>query len=173
MRPWPGKKQRLLAMLCLKPNMYNQPEISEESKVCLHQLKLDLVAGSNFAWRKVHNNMLMRHSIALEKLSQNIPLIEFRSEGCFTSCTFQGYGTTLFEGELAKLQKAYKKRASSLTVYPAPEASSQTYTTKPYTGRSRSFRKGGSSYRRKYLRMLQGFIRKYSRCAKHLEDGVQ
>ena len=57
-------------------------------------------------------------------------------------------GTTLFGGELAKLQKANKERASSLTVFPAPAASSQTNIAKPYTGGGRSFRKGGYSYRR-------------------------
>ena len=38
--------------------VYNRPEISEESKIGLHHLKLDLVAGSNFAWRTVHKHML-------------------------------------------------------------------------------------------------------------------
>ena len=49
-------------------------------------------------------------------------------------------------GELAKLYLANKERASSVTVYPT--ATPQSYTTKPYPGRGRSFRKGGSSYRR-------------------------
>ena len=41
---------------------------------------------------------------------------------------------------------ANKERASSVTVYPA--ATPQSYSTKPYPGRGRSFRKGGSSYRK-------------------------
>ena len=50
------------------------------------------------------------------------------------------------EVNLAKLQKANKERACSLMIYPA--ASPQTYSTKPYIRRGKSFRKGGSSYRR-------------------------
>ena len=117
--------------------VYNQPEISEVSKEALHHLKLDLVAGSNFAWRTVHNNMLMRRSVALDNLSRTIPLIDSDSEGCLTSCTLQGYYP--FEGELAKLHRANKEHASFVTVY--LEASPQTYSTKPYTGRGRSFRR--------------------------------
>ena len=48
-------------------------------------------------------------------------------------------------GELAKMYRANKERASSVTVYPA--APPQSYTTKLYTGHGRSFKKGGS-YRR-------------------------
>ena len=50
-------------------------------------------------------------------------------------------GTTLFGGELAKLHRANKERASSVTVYSA--AIPQSYSTKPYPGCGRSFRKGG------------------------------
>ena len=31
--------------------VYNRPEISEESKLGLHHLKLDLVGGANIVWR--------------------------------------------------------------------------------------------------------------------------
>ena len=62
--------------LSIAEYVYNQPEISEESKAGLHHRKLDLVAGSNFAWRTVHNNMLMRNSIALDNLSRTIPPID-------------------------------------------------------------------------------------------------
>ena len=59
--------------LSIAKYVFNQPEISEESKAGLHHLKLDLVSASNFAWRTVHNNMLMRPSIALKSLSGTIP----------------------------------------------------------------------------------------------------
>ena len=65
-------------------------------------------------------------------------------QGCFTSHTFKG--TTLFGGELSKLHKANKEHASSVIVYPA--ATPQSYSIKPYPGSGRSFRKGGSSYRK-------------------------
>ena len=37
---------------------FNRPEISDETRAALHQLKLDLVTSLNFSWRVVHN-MLM------------------------------------------------------------------------------------------------------------------
>ena len=51
-----------------------------------------------------------------------------------------------YGGELAKLHRANTERASTVTVYPA--ATPQSYSTKPYPGRGRSFRKGSSSYRK-------------------------
>ena len=50
-------------------------------------------------------------------------------------------GTTLFGGELAKIYRANKELASSVTLFSAPH---QTYFTKPYTGCGKSFKKGGS-----------------------------
>ena len=76
--------------------VYNQPEISEESKAGIHHLKLDLVAGSSFAWRMVHNNMLMRHSVALDDLSRTIPLIDLDQKVALLHAPFKG--TTLFGG---------------------------------------------------------------------------
>ena len=91
--------------------IYNQPEISEESRVGLHHLNLDLVADASFAWRMVYNHMLMRRSVALDNRSKTIASDRSRSEGGFTSRTVQG--TTLFGGELAKLHRPNKERASS------------------------------------------------------------
>ena len=130
--------------LSLAKYLYNQPEISEESKAGLHHLKLDLMAGSNFAWRTVHNNMLMRHSVALDNLSGTVSKKNSDQKEALLHAPFKG--TTLFEGELAKLHRANKESASSVTVYPA--ASPQTYSTKPYADRGRSFRKCGSPFRR-------------------------
>ena len=80
----------------------------------------------------------------MDNLSKTIPPIESDHRVALLHASFKG--TTLFGGKLAKLHRAKKERASSVTVYPA--ASPQTYFTEPYTGRGRSFRKGGSSYRR-------------------------
>ena len=66
-------------------------------------------------------------------------------------------GTALFGGELAKVYRANKERASSVTVFPA--AIPQSYASKPYIGCGRSFRKGSSSYRR------SGEYRDWSRSA--------
>ena len=92
----------------------------------------------------MHSNLLMHRSVALDNLSRTIPPIDSDQKVALLHTPFKD--TTLFGGELAKLQKANKEHASSLTVFPAPAVSSQTYSTKPYTGLGRSFRKGGSSY---------------------------
>ena len=99
--------------LSIAKYVYDQPEISEESKAGLHHLKLDLVADSNFAWRKVHNNMLMCCSVALNNLSRTIPPID--------------------SNQKVALLQSQQGSANSSTVFPAPAASSQTYSTKPYT----------------------------------------
>ena len=81
--------------------------------------------------------------MGLDNLSKTIPPID-SGQACFTSHTFKG--TTLFGGKLAKLHRANKECASSMIVYPA--ATPQSYSIKPYPGSGRSFRKGGSSYRK-------------------------
>ena len=81
--------------------VYNQPEISEESRAGLYHLKLDLVAGSNFAWRMLHNNMLMCRSVALDNLSRTIPPIDSDQKVALLHAPFKV--TTLYGGELAKL----------------------------------------------------------------------
>ena len=78
--------------------------------------------------------MLMRRSVALDNLSKTIPPINSDQRVALPHAIFKG--TTLFGGELAKLHRANKEHASSVTVYPA--ASPQNYSTKPYTGRGRS-----------------------------------
>ena len=95
--------------LSIAEYVYNQQEISEESRVGLHHLKLDLMAGSNFAWRMVHNHMLiMRSSVALENLpkSKTIPPIDSDQKVALFHAPFKG--TTLFGGELAKLHRVNK-----------------------------------------------------------------
>ena len=52
-------------------------------------------------------------------------------------------GTTLFVGELAKLQKANTELASALTVFPSPAAPPSAYAPEAYSGRDKSFWKGG------------------------------
>ena len=116
--------------LSIAEYVYNQPEISKESRVGLHHLKLDLVTGSNFAWRTVHNHMLMRRSMALDNPSKAIPLIDSDQKVALPHAPFKG--TTLFGGELSKLHRANKECASSVTVYPA--ATPRAYSTKPYPG---------------------------------------
>ena len=97
--------------------MYNQPELFKESRLGLHQIKLNLVAGANYA----HN----------------------RSEGALLHAPFRG--TTLFGGELAKVYRANKECESSMTF---TQQLPPSLTPLTLIGRGRSFRKGGSSYRR-------------------------
>ena len=88
--------------------------------------------------------MLMRRSVFLDNLSKTIPPIDPDQRMALLHAPLKG--TTLFGGELAKVYRANKERSSSVTVYPV--ATPKSYASKPYIGRGRSFRKGGSSYRR-------------------------
>ena len=87
--------------LSIAQYVYNRPEISEESKIGLHHLKLDLVTGANFGWRMVHDHMFMCRSVALDNLSKTIPLIDSDQRVALLHAPFKG--TTLFGGELAKI----------------------------------------------------------------------
>ena len=74
---------------------------------------LDLMAGTNFHLRVVHNHILMRCFVALDNLSITIPLIDSDQKVGLLHAPFKC--TTLFRGELAKLHRANKERASSVT----------------------------------------------------------
>ena len=87
MRPWPGKCSGFSNALSFVEYVYNRPEISEESKIGLHHLKLDLEAGAYFAWRTVHNHMLMHRSVALNYQSKTIPPIDSDQRVALTSQT--------------------------------------------------------------------------------------
>ena len=88
--------------------------------------------------------MLMCRSVALENLAKTIPPIDSDQKVALLHAPFKGI--TLFGGELTKLHRANKEHGSSVTVYLA--ATPQSYSTKPYPGCGRSFRKGGFSYRK-------------------------
>ena len=82
--------------------------------------------------------------MALDNLSKTIPPIDSDQRVALLHAPFKG--TTLFGGELAKIYRANKECAIFVTVYQA--VSPQIYSTESYTGRGKSFKKGGSSYRR-------------------------
>ena len=69
------------------------------------------MAGSNYAWRSVHNHMLMRRSVVLDNLAKIIPPIDPDQRVALLHTPFRG--TTLFRGELAKVYRANKEHASS------------------------------------------------------------
>ena len=92
-------------------------------------LKLDLVACCNFSWREAYNKMLLRHSIALDNLRKTLPPIDEDQRLALLHAPFAG--TTLFGGELVKLQEVNTKRAATFTVFPItkPGQSKEDQTT--------------------------------------------
>ena len=105
-----------------------------------------MVAAFHLAWMEMHN-MLMGCSIALENLSRTAPPIDEDRKMGLLHTPFKG--TTLFGGEVAKLQKANTEQAYALTVFPT-SASPMTYN-QPwlYVGQGRSYNyKKGLSQRR-------------------------
>ena len=86
----------------------------EGSKAVMHHLKLDLVACCNFSWREAHNLLLSR-SIALDCLRKTSPPIDEDQRLALLHAPFKG--TTLFGGELAKLQEVNTKRAATYDVF--------------------------------------------------------
>ena len=86
--------------LSMAEYIYSYPGMPEGAKILLHQLKLDLVASSNFSWRETHNKMLLRCFIGLENHKKTQPLIDEDQKLALLHAPFTG--TTLFGGELAK-----------------------------------------------------------------------
>ena len=116
----------------------NYPGMPEGARAAMLLLKLDIISFLNYAWREVHNKMLLRRSIALDCLERTLPPIDQDQKLALLHAPFRG--TTLFGGELAKLQEANTKRAATFTVFPQPTAPPTSYSTRPYAGRGKSFR---------------------------------
>ena len=108
----------------------------EGARAAMLLLKLDIISFLNYAWREVHNKMLLRRSIALDCLERTLPPINQKL--ALLHAPFRG--TTLFGGELAKLQEANTKRAATFTVFTQPTAPPTSYSTHPYAGRGKNFR---------------------------------
>ena len=120
----------------------NYPGMPEGARAVMLLLKLDIISCLNYAWREAHNKMLLRCSIALDFLRRTLPPIVDNQKLALLHAPFKG--TTLFGGELSKLQEANTKLAATFTVFPQPTAPPASYSTRPYVGRGRSFndRKG-------------------------------
>ena len=110
----------------------------EGARAAMLLLKLDIVSFLHYAWREVHNKMLLLRSIALDCLERTLPPIDEDQKLALLHAPFKG--TTLFGGELAKLQEANTKRAATFTLFPQPTAPSTSYSTRPYVRRGRSFK---------------------------------
>ena len=115
----------------------NYPGMPEGARAAMLLLKLD-ISFLNYAWREVHNKMLLRRSIALDCLERTLPPIDQDQKLALLHAPFRG--TTLFGGELAKLQEANMKHAATFTVFTQPTAPPTSYSTCPYAGRGKSFR---------------------------------
>ena len=79
----------------------NYPGMPEGARAVMLLLILDIVSCLNYAWREVHNKMLLRRSIALDCLRRTLPPIDDDQKLALLHAPFKG--TTLFGGELAKL----------------------------------------------------------------------
>ena len=114
----------------------------EGARAVMLLLKLDIISCLNYAWREAHNKMLLRRSIALDCLRRTLSPVDNDQKLALLHAPFKG--TTLFGGELAKLQEANTKLAATFTVFLQPTAPPASYSTRPYVGRGRSFndRKG-------------------------------
>ena len=97
--------RKMAALVCsstiLSEYLFAQKELSDESNVILVQLKLDLAASHQFAWRFFHNDMLMRCSIALVNLPSTVPLIDENQKLYLLHVPFRGH--ILFGGVLTSL----------------------------------------------------------------------
>ena len=124
----------------------NYPGMPEGARAAMLLLKLDIISFLNYAWRDVHNKMLLRRSIALDCLERTLPPIDQDQKLALLHAPFRG--TTLFGGELAKLQEANTKRAATFTVFPQPTAPPTSYSTRPYAGRGKSFRDDKKGFRK-------------------------
>ena len=116
----------------------NYPGMPEGARAVMLLLKLDIVSFLHYAWREVHNKMLLHRSIALDCLERTLPPIDEDQKLALLHAPFKG--TTLFGGELATLQEANTKRAATFTVFPQPTAPSTSYSARPYVGRGKSFK---------------------------------
>ena len=93
-----------ITALSLAEYIDNYPGMPEGARTVMLLLKLDIISCLNYAWREAHNKMLLRRSIALDCLRRTFPPIDDDQKLALLHAPFKG--TTLFGGELAKLQEA-------------------------------------------------------------------
>ena len=62
--------------LSLAEYIDNYPGMPEGARAVMLLLKLDIISCLNYAWREVHNKMLLRRSIALDCLRRTLPPID-------------------------------------------------------------------------------------------------
>ena len=62
--------------LSLAEYIDNYPGMPEGARAAMLLLKLDIVSCLHYAWREVHNKMLLRRSIALDCLRRTLPPVD-------------------------------------------------------------------------------------------------
>ena len=103
--------------LSLAEYIGNYPGMPEGARAVMLLLKLDIISCLDYAWREVHNKMLLRRSIAIHCLRRTLPPIDDDQKLALLHAPFKG--TTLFGGELAKLQEAKNKACCHLHTVPS------------------------------------------------------
>ena len=82
--------------------------------------------------RGAQQDAVAHQSIALDCLRRTLPPIDDDQKLALLHALFKG--TTLFGGELAKLQEANTKRDATFTVFSQPTVPPASYSTRPYVG---------------------------------------
>ena len=80
--------------------------------------------------------MLLHHTIALDVLRKTLPPIDEDQRLALLHAPSKG--TTLFGGELVKLQEAKTKQAATFTVFLTPIAPPVSYSSHPYVRRGKN-----------------------------------
>ena len=106
-------------------NYPGMPEGARAAMLLFAMLKLDIVSFLHYAWREVHNKLLLRRSIALDCLERTLPPIDKDQKLALLHAPFKG--TTLFGGELAKLRKSGSEHETCCNFHRVPSANSALY----------------------------------------------
>ena len=115
----PKKEAAASNALSMAEYIYNYPGMHEGAQIVLHQL------------REAHNKMFLLSFVALENLKKTQSPIDEDQKLALLHAPFTE--TTLFGGDLDKLQEANTKRANAVTVFP-PTAHPVFYSSRPYVG---------------------------------------
>ena len=68
----------------------NYPGMPEGARAAMLLLKLDIISFLHYAWREVHNKMLLRRSIALDCLERTLPPIDEDQKLALLHAAFKG-----------------------------------------------------------------------------------
>ena len=115
--------------LSMTENVFYKPQLSDKSRAILHHIKLDMVAVFHLSWWAGVITSWFAASLLL-KICLFVPPIYEDQKMDLLHVPFKG--TTLFGGELAKLQKVTTEWANALIVLPIPAAPLTSCSPRPY-----------------------------------------